>query len=312
MSERKSIKVFAPATVANVGCGFDVLGFAVNQPGDEVELRIKPDKSVTISRITGDDGKLSTDPMQNTAGISVIRYLEKIGFDKGIDIVLHKKMPLGSGLGSSAASAVAAVFGVNELLDRPMNTEDLAVFAMEGERIACGSAHADNIAPSLLGGFVLIRSYDPLDIVKIPTPVSLYATIVHPHIEIKTKDARELLRKQILLKDAVQQWGNVGGLIAGLMQSDYGLIGRSMQDVIVEPIRSLLIPGFQDVKDAALEAGALGGGISGSGPSIFAISASAAVAETAGENMKKAFEKIQIESDLYVSKINHKGPQVID
>lgn len=304
--------MFAPATVANVSCGFDVLGFAVNQPGDELELKISRKPGVTITKITGDRGMLSYNPMQNTAGIAIVKFLESQRITSGVDVVLHKKMPLGSGLGSSAASAAAGAFAANQLFGKPLRNDDLVPFALEGERMACGSAHADNVGPSLLGGFVLIRSYDPLDIVKIPTPVSLYATIIHPHIEIRTKDARELLRKQILLQDAVKQWGNVGGLIAGLMQSDYALIGRSMHDAIVEPIRSLLIPGFDQVKNAAIEAGALGSGISGSGPSIFALSSSAPAAETAGENMKKVFAAMNIESDLYVSKINHKGPQVLD
>lgn len=308
----ESIRVFAPATVANVSCGFDVLGFAVNQPGDELEIRTNRIKGVTITKITGDQGKLSLDPMQNTAGIAIVKFMERMEIDKGVEVVLHKKMPLGSGLGSSAASAVAGAFAANMLFGKPLKNEDLVPFALEGERIACGSAHADNVGPSLLGGFVLIRSYNPLDIVKIPTPVSLYATIIHPHIEIRTKDARQLLKKQILLEDAVKQWGNVGGLIAGLMQSDYELIGRSMHDAIVEPIRSLLIPGFDEIKKAAIEAGALGSGISGSGPSIFALSSTAVAAEAAGERMKNVFKRLNIESDLYVSKINHKGPQVLE
>lgn len=308
----ESIRVFAPATVANVSCGFDVLGFAVNQPGDELEIRTSRIKGVTITKITGDQGKLSLDPMQNTAGIAIVKFMERMEIDKGVEVVLHKKMPLGSGLGSSAASAVAGAFAANMLFGKPLKNEDLVPFALEGERIACGSAHADNVGPSLLGGFVLIRSYNPLDIVKIPTPVSLYATIIHPHIEIRTKDARQLLKKQILLEDAVKQWGNVGGLIAGLMQSDYELIGRSMHDAIVEPIRSLLIPGFDEIKKAAIEAGALGSGISGSGPSIFALSSTAVAAEAAGESMKNVFKRLNIESDLYVSKINHKGPQVLE
>jgi homoserine kinase len=308
---KESIKVFAPATVANVSCGFDVVGFAVNEPGDEVTLRLKNTPGLTISEITGDEGRLTRDPLKNTVGVSIDNFLRHIGSDKGIDISLAKKMPLGSGLGSSAASAVAGVFAVNELLGRPMSQQDLLPFAMEGERIACGSAHADNVAPSLLGGFVLIRSYDPLDVVKIPTPADLYATIIHPHIEVQTKDARSILRKQISLPDAVVQWGNVGGLIAGLLLSDYGLIGRSMQDVIVEPIRSILIPGFHDVKQSALDAGALGGGISGSGPSIFALSKSKEIAERAGKAMTAVFDRIGIGSEVYVSEINNNGPLII-
>lgn len=308
---KESIKVFAPATVANVTCGFDVLGFAVDAPGDEVILRKRNKPGLVISDITGDEGRLTRDPDKNTVGVSIGNFLNKIGSDQGIEISLNKKMPLGSGLGSSAASSVAGVFAVNELLGNPMKQEELLPFAMEGERIACGSAHADNVAPSLLGGFVLIRSYVPLDVVKIPTPSELYATIIHPHIEVQTKDARSILRKQIQLQDAVVQWGNVGGLIAGLMMSDYGLIGRSLQDVIVEPVRSILIPGFDEVKQSALDSGALGAGISGSGPSIFALSTSEETANKVASSMQKAFGSLDIGSETYVSKINNNGPLVL-
>ena len=307
----ESIKVFSPATVANVSCGFDILGFAVNKPGDEVILKKKASKGLEIKEITGDEGKLSYDPMQNTVSVSIQKYLDHIGYEYGFEIYLHKKMPLGSGLGSSAASASAGVFAVNKILGEPLQTRDLIIFAMEGERIACGSAHADNVAPSILGGFVLIRSYDPLDIIKLPTPVSLYSTIIHPQIEIKTKDARDLLKKQIYLKDAVNQWGNIAGFIAGLMQSDFDLIGRSMQDVIIEPIRSILIPGYNEVKLKAMEAGALGFGISGSGPSLFALSTGISIAENVGKNMAEVFNKMDVDNSVYVSKINHSGPQVI-
>ncbi|HEY8401477.1 MAG TPA: homoserine kinase [Cytophagaceae bacterium] len=308
----ESIKVFAPATVANVACGFDVLGFAVDSPGDEVTLKLTSKSGVKITSITGDDGRLPKDTERNTAGVAVTRFLRHINEDKGIEISLNKKMPLGSGLGSSAASAVAGVFAVNELLGRPMKQEDLLPFAMEGERIACGSAHADNVAPSLLGGFVLIRSYSPLDVIKIPTPVNLFCTIIHPQIEVQTKDARDILKKQISLKDAVIQWGNVGGLITGLMMSDYGLIGRSMHDVIIEPVRSVLIPGYDDAKQCALEAGALGAGISGSGPSIFALSTTEETAIKVGAAMQKVFDSISIGSEVYVSRINNSGPQILD
>lgn len=309
---KDSIRVFAPATVANVACGFDILGFAVENPGDEVILKRKSAPGIKISKITGDDGRLSKEPGKNTVGVAIAKYLKHINYKQGLEISLNKKMPLGSGLGSSAASAVAGVFAVNQLLGMPMTQEELLPFAMEGERMACGSAHADNVAPSLLGGFVLVRSYDPLDIVRIPTPKSLYCTIIHPQIEVQTKDARDILKKQILLKDAVTQWGNVAGLIAGLMKSDYDLIGRSMHDVIVEPIRSILIPGFEEVKSNAKEAGALGCGISGSGPSIFALSRDNATAKAVGMNMKKVFDGLKIGSEVYVSKINNSGPQVLD
>jgi homoserine kinase len=309
---KDSIKVFAPATVANVACGFDVLGFAVENPGDEVVLKKKSTPGVKITTITGDEGRLTKDADKNTVGVAISRFLNHLQLDTGIEITLHKKMPLGSGLGSSAASAVAGVFAVNQLLGMPLNQQELLPFAMEGERIACGSAHADNVAPSLLGGFVLIRSYDPLDVIKIPTPANLYSTIIHPQVEVQTKDAREILKKQIPLKDAVIQWGNVGGLIAGLMLSDYELIGRSMKDVIVEPIRAILIPGFEDVKQAALSAGALGCGISGSGPSIFALSTSEGIAHKVGGEMQKVLNSIHIGSEVYISKINNSGPQILD
>lgn len=307
----ESIKVFAPATVANVACGFDVLGFAVANPGDEVILKLKSKPGVEITSITGDEGRLSKDSEKNTVGVSINHFLNHIQSKQGVSIILNKKMPLGSGLGSSAASAVAGVFAVNELIGSPMKQEDLLPFAMEGERLACGSAHADNVAPSLLGGFVLIRSYQPLDVIKIPTPAGLYCTIIHPHVEVQTKDARDILRKNIPMTSAIVQWGNVGGLIAGLMMSDYGLIGRSMQDVIVEPVRAILIPGFNEVKEAALQAGAIGCGISGSGPSLFALSKSEATAILVGEMMKEKFNNIHIGSEVYVSQINNSGPVVM-
>jgi len=307
----ESIKVFAPATVANVSCGFDVLGFAVDNPGDEVVMRLKKSPGIVISDIKGDNGRLTRDPEMNTVGVSVSRFLKHIGSNQGIDIELTKKMPLGSGLGSSSASTVAGVFAINELMGRPLTKEQLLPFAMEGEFIACGSAHADNVAPCLFGGFVLVRSYEPLDVVPLPTPGELYATIIHPHVEVQTKDARGVLKKQISLKDAVTQWGNVGGLVAGLMKEDYDLIGRSMHDVIIEPVRSMLIPGFYEVKMSALAAGALGSGISGSGPSIFAVSKGEENAKEVGAAMSRVFKGLSIGYDLFISKVNQKGPVVL-
>jgi len=307
----KQIRVFAPATVANVACGFDVLGFALNEPGDEVILQTNDSEQVTISKITGDEGKLPLYADKNTAGVVIKQYLAHIGSKQGIDIQLHKRMPLGSGLGSSAASAVASLFAVNELLGAPLTRMQLLPFAMEGERIACGAAHADNVAPALLGGFVLVRSYDPLDVINIPFPQDLIATVVHPQIEIRTEDARSILKKSILLKDAIQQWGNIAGLIAGLIQSDHSLIKRSLQDVIIEPIRSLLIPNFDKVKRAALDNGAFGCSISGSGPSIFALSNSVAVAGQIASAMRHELKAISIECDVYISPINKVGPRVM-
>ncbi len=306
---KNSIKVFASASVGNVACGFDVFGFAVEEPGDEVVMRLANEPGVAISKVTGDDGRLPNSSAKNTAGVSVKAFLDHIGSKKGIEIELHKKMPLGSGLGSSAASAVAAVFAANELLGHPLGRKELLPFAMEGERIACGDAHADNVAPSLLGGFVLIRSYSPLDIVKISTPQDLFCTIVHPHIEIRTEEARKILPKNIPMKDAIQQWANTAGLVTGMLQSDFDLIGRSLQDVVVEPVRAKLIPGFYSVKKAALDAGALGCSISGSGPSMFALSKNGETAEKIGLAMQGAFAQEKIESTIYVSRINEEGPR---
>ncbi|MCS7211700.1 MAG: homoserine kinase [Chloroherpetonaceae bacterium] len=306
-----AIAAFAPATVANVGAGFDILGFALHQPGDIVVARFNQVGTVRITQLTGNSSKLPREASLNTAGVAVIKLLEHLSIRQGIDLELHKRMPLGSGLGSSAASAVAAVVAANALLGSPLKKIDLLPFAMEGERVACGAAHADNAAPSLLGGFVLIRSYAPLDVVELNTPERLYAVVVHPHIEVKTQDARDILKKTLLLKDAIVQWGNIAGLVAGLMKSDYALIGRSLSDVIVEPVRAILIPGFSDVKAAALRAGALGCSISGSGPSVFALVCDARIAETVAQAMQDAFAEQGISSDRYISKINQEGAYVL-
>ena len=306
-----SLKVFAPATVANVGCAFDVLGFAVDEPGDDVRLTRSDRAGVRITAIHGDNGRLPKEAAQNTAGVAVLKLLDHLGSDAGIDIELNKRMPLGSGLGSSAASAAAAVYGANLLLGSRLAARDLLPFAMEAERVACGSAHADNAAPALLGGFVLIRAYDPLDVVRIPSPPGLYCSIVHPLIEIRTEDSRRILKKDVPLKNAVTQWGNVAGLIAGLMSGDFGLIGRSLQDVIFEPVRSLLVPGFAAVKQAALDAGALGCSLSGSGPSIFALCEGASVAAAAAAKMQEAFAAIGVDSESHFSPINTVGPRLL-
>ena len=308
----QKIRAFAPATVANVACGFDVLGFAVESPGDEVEITLTDTPGIRFTKITGDDGLLPLDPDKNTVSLVIKEYLKHIGKENlGIEIELNKQMPLKSGLGSSAASSVVGVWAVNQLLGKPLTDLELLPFAMLGEKLAAGAAHADNVAPALLGGFVLIRSYDPLDVVKLPTPEKLYCTLIHPQIEVKTKDARSILRQKVELKLAVEQWGNLGGLIAGIMMSEYDLIGRSLNDSIVEPVRSILIPGFYEAKAAAIKAGALGGSISGSGPSIFALSTSKETAEAVGEAMKAIYDGYNIENEVYISKVNPSGPRII-
>ena len=310
--EMKTVRAFAPATVANVSCGFDIFGFAVEAPGDEVILTLSADPGVRMKKIEGDGGRLPMDAAKNTSGVAVNAFLKAIGSNHGVDIVLKKNLPLGSGMGSSAASSVAALVGINHLLGEPFAKKDLLPFAMEAERIACGSAHADNVAPSLLGGFVLIRGYNPLDVVNIPTPENLFCTLIHPQVELNTMDSRQVLRMNISLKDAVIQWGNIAGLVAGLMKPDFGLISRSLKDVIAEPVRSMLIPGFDRIKEKAVEHGALGSGISGSGPTIFTLSTNEETARNLGTVISSEFEKFRLNSDVFVSRINPLGATVLD
>lgn len=307
-----SVKAFAPATVANVSCGFDIFGFAIQEPGDTVELTKRDEPGVVITDITGDEGRLPRQAEKNSVTVVMLALLKHLGIkDLGCEVVLRKNMPLGSGMGSSAASAVAGVVAMNELLGNPLSRKELLPFAMEGERIASGSAHADNVGPSLLGGFVVIRSYNPLDIFTIPVPDDLYCTLVHPDIEINTKDARFILRNEVSLKNTIAQMGNVAGLVAGLMKADYDLISRSMVDVIIEPVRSILIPEFKDVKQAAISNGALGCSISGAGPSMFALSRGIENARNAGKAMQERFASAGIESAVHVSGINQGGAVVL-
>ena len=297
--------------MANVACGFDIFGLAVENPGDEVTLTRRNDNRIVIREITGDAGKLTRDETRNAVSVPIIQYLAHLGLEAGFDITLHKKMALGSGLGSSSASAVAGVFAANKLLGSPLSTEKLLPFAMEGERVACGTAHADNVAPALLGGFVVVRSYSPLDVFKVPVPANLYVALIHPDIEVNTKDARHILKNEVSMKNAISQMGNVSGMIAGLMSANYGLIGRSMVDFIIEPIRSILIPQFAEVKAAALNAGALGCSISGAGPSIFAFSEGQETAHKVAAAMLAEFERVNIQATTYVSTINTTGPKIL-
>jgi homoserine kinase len=308
---RDEVRVFASATVANVASGFDVLGFAIEEPGDVVVARRSREPGVRIALVTGDAGRLPREADRNTASVAVAGLLARIGSPFGIELELHKRMPLASGLGSSAASAVAGVFAANLLAGQPVPREELLPFVMEAERVACGSAHADNVAPALLGGFVLIRSYHPLDVVRLPVPAGLWAAVVHPHIEVRTEDARKVLKRDIHLSRAVEQWGNLAGLVASLYAGDLALLARCLKDVVAEPVRSLLIPGFPTVKQAALDAGALGCSISGSGPSLFALCASEGAARAAAAAMSGAFGRAELESDQFVSPVNTTGPREI-
>lgn len=304
---KNKVTVHAPGTVANLVCGFDVLGMCLNAPFDIMQVKLLDEKKIVI--ISKDGYQLPTDPAQNTAGAPLIEMLNEIDANIGFEVTIEKLIKPGSGIGSSAASAAGAVVAANHLLGNIFSNEDLVRFAMFGEKVASGVKHADNIAPCIYGGVTLIRSIFPLDIIAIPAP-DFFVTVVHPQIEVRTSDARQILRKEVLLKDAIKQWGNIAGLVAGLLKNDAALVGRSLEDVIIEPVRSILIPGFNEVKNGCKEAGALGGGISGSGPSIFMLSTTEATAIAVETVMKEVYEKIGISYHTYVTTINPKGVQI--
>lgn len=306
--KQKQVIVHAPGTVANMVCGFDVLGMCLHAPFDVMEVRLLNEKKITI--ISKDGYQLPTDPAQNTAGAPLIEMLNEIEGTIGFEVTIQKNIKPGSGIGSSAASAAGAVVGANHLLGNIFSNEDMVRFAMFGEKVASGVKHADNIAPCIYGGVTLIRSIFPLDIITIPAP-DFFVTVVHPQIEVRTSDARQILRKEVQLKAAIKQWGNIAGLVAGLLKNDLALVGRSLEDVIIEPVRSILIPGFDEVKTKCKEAGALGGGISGSGPSIFMLSATETIAKEVEFVMKEVYERIGISFHTYVTTINKTGVQII-
>ncbi len=306
------ITAFAPATVANLNCGFDVLGLAIDKPGDEVSVAFNDLGAVRIVEIEGDGGKLPYEVARNTAGIAVHSLWKHLQMEKGVDIVIRKKMPFGSGLGSSAASAVAAAVAANALFGNPLTKRELLDFAIDGEAVASGARHADNVAPSLLGGIVLLRSYQPqIDLLQLPVPNNLYCTVIYPKVEILTKEARNILPEKIPLKDAIQQTGNLAGCVAALYQNDLALLGRSLVDVLAEPYRAPLIPEFQRVRQAALYGGALAFGISGSGPSMFALSDGAAKSAQIAGLMEKTLNNKQIDCQIFNSKVNVEGAKVI-
>ena len=303
------IKIFCPASVANVSCGFDVLGFCLDPIGDEMIIRKTAEKGIRITKI--EDQDLPLEAHNNVAGVAGLALLEAHPSAFGFEIEIIKGIKAGSGIGSSAASSAGAVFGINELLGRPFTRGELIQFAMKGEELASGTPHADNVTPVLLGGFTLVRCSKEPDVIGLPSPSELYATVLHPKIELKTSDARAVLKKNIMLEKAIQQWGNLAALVSGLYTNDYDLIGRSLVDVVIEPHRSALFPGFQELKKAATDSGALGSGISGSGPSMFALSRGEAAAIRVGESMRQAFLKYNIEFELHISKINPKGIHII-
>ncbi len=307
--EKQTVIIQSPATVANMVCGFDVLGFAVNEPFDKMSISFTEKPGITI--INDDEYNLPTDPEKNVAGAALLAMLEETEINEGLELRICKCIKPGSGVGSSAASAAGAVVAANRLLGDPFEKEDLVRFAMNGEKLASGVKHADNIAPCIYGGVTLIRSIFPLDIVQLTAP-ELFVTIVHPQIEVRTADARSILKQGILLKDAIRQWGNIGGLVAGLLKGDYDLIGRSLEDVLIEPVRSILIPGFDQVKYQSKQAGALGGGISGSGPSIFMLSKDETTAKAVETEMQAIYEKLGLEHHTYVTTINSGGIRFVN
>jgi homoserine kinase len=304
----KEVTVLSPATVANIVCGFDVMGFAIHQPADKIVMRLLDKREIRI--INKDEYNLPTEPEKNVFGGALLAMMREVNEEIGFEIESTKVIKPGSGIGSSSASAAGVVVGANHLLGNRFSKKELVHFAMHGEQIASQAWHADNIAPCIYGGVTLIRSNEPLDIIPLDFP-PLYVTIIHPQIEVKTSYAREILPKQVSLKDAVTQWANVGGLVAGFMKQDYDLIGRSLQDVLIEPVRSKLIPGFDEMKKLCLEAGALGGGISGSGPSVFMLSKDGVTAKAVEQVMNEVYQKLGIEFHVYVTQVNSKGVQVV-
>lgn len=302
------IKIFSPATVANVACGFDVLGFCLDSVGDDMVIRKTDKKGIHITKIEGFD--LPYEAELNVAGVSALAMYEALDIDFGFEIEIYKNIKPGSGIGSSAASAVGSVFGMNEILGRPYNKTELTQFAIKGEALASKCEHADNLAPALFGGFTLVKSISPLKILEIPSPDDLYATIIHPQIEIKTSESRAVLPNEFPLSDAITQWANLGSLVHALHTSDYDLLSDSLTDVIAEPYRSTLIPHFDEVKKAVLKNGALGAGISGSGPSIFSLSKSKQTALKVKVAMCEIYSKTGIDFEIHVSKINAQGVKI--
>lgn len=305
----KEIKVLAPATIANLVCGFDILGMALKEPYDEMTLSLKDKPGIIIKHT--DEYNLPEEADKNVSGVALQALMEEYNKPVGFHLTIHKNIKPGSGLGSSAASSAGAVVAANHLLGNIFSNEDLVRFAMNGEKIAGGVKHADNVSPCIYGGVTLIRSIFPLDIIPLNVP-DLFITIVHPQIEVRTSDSRQILRKTVQLKDAIKQWGNIGGLIMGFMKNDFELMGRSMEDVLIEPVRSILIPGFDEVKAKCREAGSIGGGISGSGPSIFMLNKDHETAIRIEEIMKEIYEKIGVDYKTYVTSINTTGVKILN
>jgi homoserine kinase len=307
----KKIKVFAPATIANVGPGYDILGLALEGVGEHLEMELLDTDAIIIHPIP-DYPELPLSPDENIAGIVAQAMLHKLGLKHGLSIKIEKAVKPGSGLGSSGCTAAATAFALNELLGQAFSSSELVEFAMLGEKATSGKAHADNVAASLMGGFCIVKSYHPLEILNIPFPKDLQIVVVHPQIEVKTADSKKILKKEMALPDVITQMGNIAALISGLTTSNYDWIRSGMNDLIAEPIRSYLIPGFAQAKSLAMETGALGCSISGSGPSIFAFCENENQAQELGEKWKQFYTNLDIDSKIYLSKINARGTYIME
>ncbi|HEX8336734.1 MAG TPA: homoserine kinase [Pyrinomonadaceae bacterium] len=313
----RSAAAYAPATVSNVAVGFDILGFAVEAAGDEVTVALAEGGAVRVVEVVDTTGTLAPgaiplDPAQNTASVGLLRLLEDLRPGFGFDVSVRKGIALGSGMGGSAASAVAALVAANSLLERPLPKESLLAYALAAERVACGASHPDNAAPSLFGGLTLVVSTDPLRCVRLPVPLGLLVVLAHPHVRVYTRDSRALLKPTVPLSDHVRQTAQLAGLVAACYTDDLGLLRACLEDVVIEPQRAALIPGFARVKAAALEAGALGASISGSGPSVFALVDSEGTADRVRQVMFEAFKSGGVgEVDSWVSPVSCEGARVV-
>ena len=305
----KKVRVFAPASIANLGCGFDIMGIALDEVGDILEMTASEGDGISITNLT--DVPLPEDIEDNVITPVIRKFLEMTGQKAQIDVKVCQKIYPGSGIGSSAASSAAAAYGMNELFDCPLSDEEMVVCAMEGENLASGGYHADNAAPALLGGIILIRGYEPLDIIQLPIPGNFYCAVVHPKIMVSTKAARSILPKAVPMHDAISQWGNVGGLVAGLYSGNIGLVGRAMHDAVAEPYRKQFIPGFDELREKILASGSMAMNISGSGPSVFSLSDKREIAHRAGEIMKEHFDSRGISNEVYVVKVTNKGAKLL-
>jgi homoserine kinase len=297
------------AGVGNLVCGFDVIGMAINEPYDTITMELSSLPGIRIKHT--DEFGLPEDPTRNLIGICLQALIKAHGNSIGFHVSVHKNIKPGSGLGSSSASCAGAVVAANALLNNPFSKNELLEFALAGEMVASGSRHADNIAPAIFGGITIARPTDPFDIISLPIPSGLFVSIVHPQIEVKTADARKILPEEITLKSGVTQWANVAGLVAGIYRDDKAMIGRSLVDVVATPFRRVLIPGYDEVIDRSLHAGALGGGISGSGPSIFMLCESYSIAAAVERSMQGVYSELKIDFKTYITTINPEGVKII-